>query len=422
MHEQSHATEAWITNDAVVLGILMVILVVVFKTSSATSGFWKKFYTYVPAILLCYFLPGLLNTAGIISGDDSELYFVSSRFLLPASLVLFTLSIDLKEVLRLGPKAVIMFFTGAFGIVLGGPLAILIVSAFNPEVVGGQGPEEVWRGLATIAGSWIGGGANQTAMKEVFGASNDLFSKTVAVDVIVANIWMGFLLFGAGRSKAVDKLFKADSSSIEEVKEKIENYQASVRKIPTLTDTMIVLGVAFGFVAVSHFFADIIGPFFAENFPHLAKYSLTSKFFWLVVIATTLGLASSFNPKVRALEGVGASRLASVFLYILVTAVGTHMNLLAIFENPGLFVVGIIWMLVHVGLMLGVGKLIRAPFFFIAVGSQANIGGAASAPVVAAAFHPSLAPVGVLLAVLGYAFGTYGAVWCGILMQGVSPG
>ena len=417
MHEEAAHPEALITNDAVVLGILIVILALVFKTSAAKEGFWKKFYTYIPAILLCYFVPGLLNTLGIISGETSQLYFVSSRYLLPASLVLFTLSIDLKEIYRLGFKAVAMFFTGTLGIIIGGPIAILIVSIFAPDVVGGQGPEEVWRGLATIAGSWIGGGANQTAMKEVFKASDDLFSKTVAVDVIVANIWMGFLLYGAGRSKSMDKIFKADSSAIDRVKEKIEAYRASINKIPTLNDTMTVLGVAFGFVAVSHFLADLIAPYFSENFPQLAKFSLTSKFFWLVVIATTLGMASSFNPKIRALEGVGASRLASVLLYILVASVGMHMNLLAIFENPGLFLVGIIWMIVHITLLLFVGWLIKAPFFFIAVGSQANIGGAASAPVVAAAFNPSLASVGVLLAVLGYAVGTYGAWLCGILMQ-----
>ena len=100
---------------------------------------------------------------------------------------------------------------------------------------------------------------------------------------------------------------------------------------------------------------------------------------------------------------------------------GMKMNILKIFDNPGLFVVGGIWMLIHVILLIVTAKIIKAPYFFLAVGSKANIGGAASAPVVAAAFHPSLAPVGVLLAVLGYALGTYGAWVCGLLMQTVAP-
>jgi uncharacterized membrane protein len=152
----------------------------------------------------------------------------------------------------------------------------------------------------------------------------------------------------------------------------------------------------------------------------LDRFSLTSGFFWIVVVATTLGLILSFTPA-KKLEGVGASKIGSVLLYFLVATIGMHMDVLAIRDNPMLFLVGIVWMLVHVSILLGVAKIIRAPFFFVAVGSQANVGGAASAPIVASAFHPSLAPVGVLLAVLGYALGTYGAWLCGILMQTVAP-
>ena len=153
--------------------------------------------------------------------------------------------------------------------------------------------------------------------------------------------------------------------------------------------------------------------------PYLKKFSLTSKFFWLIVMATTIGIVLSFT-KARQYEGAGASKIGSIFIYFLVATIGMKMNVLEIFDNPGLFGVGAIWMAFHVLLLFIVGKLIKAPFFFLAVGSKANIGGAASAPVVAAAFHPSLAPVGVLLAVLGYALGTYGAWICGLLMQVVS--
>ena len=97
------------------------------------------------------------------------------------------------------------------------------------------------------------------------------------------------------------------------------------------------------------------------------------------------------------------------------------MDVFQVFSQPALFVTGIIWMLIHTALLFAVAKAIRAPFFFIAVGSKANVGGAASAPVVAAAFHPALAPVGVLLAVLGYALGTYGAILCAELMRLVAP-
>ena len=412
-----------ITNDAVVFGILLLILAFVFRTSSSKNPAWQKFYTFFPSVLACYFLPSILNSLGIISGDSehSSLYFVASRYLLPASLVLLTLSIDLKSILNLGPKAIIMFLTGSLGIIIGGPLALLLASAVNPELVAGAGPDAVWRGMTTIAGSWIGGGANQTAMKEVFEVGDNIFSAMVTVDILVGNSLLAVLLYGAGMHKRLDKWLNADTTAIEEVRIKVETFRERVAKIPTLADLSMVVAAGFGITALAHFGADIISPFISKNAPSLAKYSLTSGFFWIVVIATTGGFALSFT-KARDLEGVGASRIGSLLLYILVATIGMKMDVMAIFSKPGLFLIGIFWISIHVVLMLVVGKLIRSPFFFIAVGSQANVGGAASAPIVASAFHPALAPVGVLLAVLGYALGTYGAWLCGQIMRVIAGG
>ncbi|WP_425392185.1 DUF819 domain-containing protein [Ekhidna sp.] len=407
-----------ITNDAVIFGILMLMLGGVFYTSSLDHPFWKKFYSYVPALLVCYFLPSLLQAFGLIDPSQSNLYFVASRYLLPASLVLLTISVDLKEIAKLGSKAVIMFVTGTVGIMIGGPLTIIIFSYLAPDLVGGVAPNEVWRGMTTIAGSWIGGGANQASMKEVFEVSDELFSKMVTVDIIVGNAWLGVLIAGVAVTKLIDRKLKADSSAIESLKVKMENYQASVAKIPNLTDLMKVLMVGFACTGVGHFCSDLIVPYL-EQFPALEQYSLTSGFFWLVVIATTLGVILSFT-KVRKLEGVGASRIGRAFIYILVATIGMKMDILAIFSNPGYFFLGITWILFHVLLLAIVAKLIKAPYFFIAVGSTANVGGAASAPVIASEFHPSLAPVGVLMAVLGYVLGTYGAYLCGLMMQMVA--
>lgn len=470
-----HMTEVvsktpFITNDAVVLGLLLAVLALIFKATTLPQ--FKTFFKYIPALLLCYFIPSLLNSIGLISpgwidfdpaletlsglGFDvsgisrvgqlkefvaenniahdvlaphihtSQLYFVASRYLLPASLVLLTLSISLKEVLKLGPKALVMFGTATVGVIIGGPLALLAMDMIAPSVIEGN----VWRGMTTIAGSWIGGGANQAAMFEVFGTdattgetgliSSKLYGAMITVDVIVAEIWMAFLLLGVGKSESIDKWLKADSSSVDTLKEHMLRFTLSVAKIPTFNDLILILGITFGAVGLSHFAADNIAPYMRQ-FSWAADFSLTSGFFWLIVIATTIGLTLSFT-KARKLEGAGASKLGSVFIYILVASIGMKMNILEIFDNPGLFFVGLIWMMVHVGLLFLVAKLIKAPFFFLAVGSKANIGGAASAPVVAAAFHPSLAPVGVLLAVLGYALGTYGAIACGNLMNFIAGG
>jgi len=457
-----------ITNDAVTLGILIAILAAIFYTSELETAGWKRFYKFVPALLLCYFLPALLNwplnlvaphwydpsvfdwaqnlgieiypdmsynditnvfdDAGVSKADysafqgHSQLYFVASRYLLPASLLLLCLGIDFKGLLSLGPKALIMFGAATVGIIIGGPIALMVASAFFPSI--GANPDELWRGLSTIAGSWIGGGANQAAMKEIYEVKDNLFGTMIVVDVVVANIWMGFLLYGASISDKIDEKLQADNSAITNLKNKVADYRASITQKPTTTKMFVLLAVAFGGVALSHLGADIIAPALGAHKDTLAKYnltSLTSKFFWMVVIATTIGLSLSFT-KAKKLEGLGASRWGSIFIYILVATIGMKMNLGEVLKNLDLFAIGIIWMLIHVGILLLVARIIRAPFFFVAVGSQANIGGAASAPIVASAFSPSLAPVGVLMAVLGYAMGTYGALICAQLMALVAGG
>jgi len=314
-----------------------------------------------------------------------------------------------------------MFFAATLGIVLGGPIAVLLVMNVFPDIIPVEN-DQLWRGLSTVAGSWIGGGANQTAMKEIFEVSDNLFGSMIVVDVVCANIWMAFLLYGANMTTKVDKWLKADSSMIDDLKKRVEDYRESVERIPTTKDLYILGGIAFGGVAVAHFGADWIVPIMQGAEATLISAglnSLLSGFFWLIVIATTIGLVLSFT-KARTLDGVGASRWGSVFIYILVTTIGMKMNLGEIWQNLGLFAIGIVWMLVHVTILLVTAKMIRAPFFFVAVGSQANVGGAASAPIVASAFSPALASVGALMAVLGYALGTYGAIICAYLMQAVS--
>lgn len=407
------------TNDAIVFGLLMTILAVVMYTSHSNHPGWQKFYRYCPALILCYFVPALFHwPLGWIDPSQSNLYYMASRYLLPASLVLLCLSIDLKAVMGLGSKALIIFFVATLGVVLGGPIALLLCSTIAPDLIG-VSPDQLWRGLSTVAGSWIGGGANQTAMKEIYEVGDNLFATMIIVDILIGNTWLGLLLYGVNSSDKIDRWLKADNSSIETLKKKVENYRLSVARDMTSTDMYILAGVAFGSVALAHLGSSVIVPFleqYRDGIESLRLNSLLSGFFWLVVIATTIGVALSFT-KARKLEGVGASRFGSLFIYILVATIGMKMNVGEIWENKELFIIGTVWMSIHVISLIVAAKLIKAPYFFVAVGSTANVGGAASAPVVANAFHPALAPVGVLLAVLGYALGTYGAILCAELMR-----
>jgi uncharacterized membrane protein len=338
-------------------------------------------------------------------------------------LVLMTLSIDLKAIFNLGSKALIMFFTGTVGVIIGGPLAILLISIFSPETVGGADFDAVWRGLSTLAGSWIGGGANQTAMLEIYKYNPAKYGGMVIVDIVIANVWMAILLIGIGKKDKINKWLKADTTAIEELKEKVIDFTQKIKKNPTLTDFMIMLAIGFGTVGFGHFSAKYLSAFFSDFVAAIDSQTwrnvfsfLGSSFFWLISISTIIAILLSYT-KAKNYEGAGASKLGSIFIYILVATIGMKMDLNQAFENPGLIAIGIVWMTIHAILLIIVAKIIRAPYFFLAVGSQANVGGAASAPIVAQAFHPSLATVGVLLAVFGYAIGTVGAILCTILME-----
>ena len=427
------------TDDTIVFGLLMLALGFVFYTESRPSGFWHKFYKIIPGLFMAYMVPALLTTVGLIAPEwtttndageltehSSNLYFVSSRFLLPAALVLMTLSIDLKAVFNLGWKALIMFFTGTIGIVIGGPIALLIISLFKPDLIATTGPDAVWRGLSTLAGSWIGGGANQTAMLEIYAYNQAEYAKMVFVDIFVANEWMAILLIGIGKRDRINKWLKADTSSIEALKEKVSTFANKVKRNPSLTDIMIILAIAFGTVSIAHLCSNFMAPYFEDIVAGIDNATtkniftfLGSKFFWMISISTIIAILLSFT-KARNYEGAGASKFGSVFIYVLVATIGMKMDLTSIFDEPVLILIGLIWMGIHAGLLIFIAKIIKAPYFFLAVGSQANVGGAASAPIVASAFHPSLATVGVLLAVFGYAIGTVAAIACTILMELIS--
>jgi len=408
-----------ITDDTIIFGLLAFILAGVFYTQKDQK--FSAFYKVIPAVLLCYLLPALLVYLRVIDPTESKLYFVASRYLLPAALVLMTLSVDLKAVLRLGPKSLIMFFTGTGGIIIGGPLALIFTGTLWPELLQLEGNDAIWRGLATVAGSWIGGGANQAAMLEVFSYNKNLYGSMVLVDVLVANFWLAILIFLVGKKTQIDHYLKADSQSIDDLIEKMEGYQKRVRRVASTTDLMLLLGVGFGSVGIAHF----IGNFISSNLPYWFPVlndpkhilaSITSPFLWMVLTATVIGILAS-KTSLRSLDGIGSSNLGSVFIYLLVATIGMQIDLRAIGEQPELLIIGLIWILIHSLLLFIVGKWIKAPYFFLAVGSQANVGGAATAPVIAASFHPALSSVGILLAICGYIVGTIGAYLCALLLQ-----
>ncbi len=382
-----------------VLAVLLLVLAGLFMFQRHPLG--DRIFRVVPLLVFCYFVPALLSNLGIIPGE-SEVYVFIRRILLPASLVLLVLSADIPAVASLGRDAVVLFLAGTASIAVGGPLAFLALGwMFPPEAL-----DQAWRGLAALSGSWIGGGANFVAVGESAGASPETMSLMVVVDVAVANVWTATLLLFAGRERAMDEKIGADRHRIDDVRMRVERYQAEVARPANLAELLLILAIGFVTTAVITYVARFL--------PDIG--TIINGFTWTVCLVTAIGVAMSFT-RLRRLEGAGASTVGSVFLYLLVATIGASAVFTHVMDNLPLLAVGALWMLIHAAAMLGVRRYLRAPVFFLAVGSQANVGGAASAPVVAAAFHPALATVGVLLAVLGYVLGTYVGILDAFLLR-----
>ncbi len=430
--------ETLVTHPVGILAILLTVLAAIFWFGERTMG--RRLFKIVPALLFCYFIPTALTTAEVIP-DKSELYEWVKSYLLPCSLVLLILSLDVPAILRLGPKAIIMLLAGTVGVVVGGPLALFVCSYILPDSM--AMPDDIWRGMAALSGSWIGGGANMVALGEVAEVSKDMFSNMVIVDVFIASLWMAVLLYLSGHQERIDKWTGANTDAIEDLKRRTSEFQARVTRVPTLTDLLLILAV--GFVAM--WFSYKAGQWLAEVIVYPAEKDaleaaagdnefvvrfwrapgdqmvesepVLSATTWKFILVTTIGVLLSYTPA-RKLEGAGASKIGSAMIFLLVACIGASANFSFDRKLLGLIIMGLIWMLTHVTFMLVIGKLIRAPIFFVAVGSQSNIGGAASAPVVAAAYHPALAPVGALLAVAGYVLGTYAGLLCMWMLKGVA--
>jgi uncharacterized membrane protein len=389
-------TTALITDPMGVFAWIAAMLGMVFFLSTLPP--LKKFFNIIPPIILAYFIPTLSTAFGILP-IASPTYDWMRAYLLPIALLLLMITVDLKAILRLGPMALIMMVTGTVGIILGGPIALAAFGAWLPE--------EAWKGFAALSGSWIGGTANMVAIAESVGTPDSLMGPVIVIDTVVGYGWMGVLLFLSAWQARFDTWNRADRRGLDAAQTHLEELQAesSPMDLPHLA---MIVGLAFA--------GAVVGVWLGRQLPALGNPTIISNTTWTVLIVVTVGLLLSFTP-MRNLEKYGASTTGYGALYLLVGAIGAQADLRAVLETPVFLLAGMLWIAVHVILLFGMARLIRAPLFFVATGSMANIGGAASAPVVAGIYNPALASVGLLMGVAGYILGIYGALGAAYLLS-----
>lgn len=408
-----------IDQDPIIFGLICGLLGTIYYTRQLSHPFWRTIHRYVPVMVLCYFLPSLFNTFGVVDVSQSHLPYIAVNYFMPACLALLIFNIDMKSILQLGPKLIILFTVGAISIVLGGPFALMVFQGMSPDSLANSGENAAWRGMATLAGNWVGGTANQLAMKEVYHVGDSIFSVMITVNVVFSALWMTVLLMLSQHAPWLDKRIKADTRGLQNLVKSANKLHLAEPQIPQLQHYIFMLAAAFGVAGIGHAGADYLAPYFSQHYPELARFSLTNRFFWLVMIVTSLSFVLSYT-RVRDLESVGSESVSSVMLFMLIAIMGLQMDITAISDFPRFFVIGFIWLLFHVVCVMAVGVMIKAPTAYMAIASQCNLGGAASAPVVAVAYHRSFAPVAVLLSVLGYGWATYLAWICGELLQSVN--
>ena len=404
---------ALVTDPIQTAALLAAVLAAVFGLSRVPA--LKRVFDVVPPVLWAYFVPMLLTTAGVTQPYApatattpeyvNAAYSLFGYLLLPMALFLLMLTIDLRAILSMGRLALAMLLVGTLGIVVGAPLAFLAVGQFIPD-------PDAWKGLAALSGSWIGGTANMVAVQESVGLRD--LGPIIVVDTVVGYGWMAVLLFLSKYQARFDAWVEADTTAMDRVNATLREMDTTRRPLSTETGA-IILGLGIAAAVLSRVLGGrmpALGPMRTVIENGVAVQEMTTVISggtWAVLIAVTAGLALSFTP-LRRLEADGASRLGYVALYLLLTSIGAQGNLLAVFDAPLYLATGVVWLSIHIALLFGAAKLLRAPLFFVATGSMANVGGAASAPIVASVYHPAMAPVGLLMAVAGYVLGIYGGI------------
>jgi uncharacterized membrane protein len=376
---------------------LLLILVLLAVESSvlflAENPRTKHLFGFLPSMFWIYFLPMVLSTCGIIDAK-SPLYGGITKYLLPPALFLLLLNVDIKAIFRLGPAALVMFFAGSFGIMLG---MVVSFAIFKPLI----GPQ-FWGGFGALAASWTGGSANMIAVKEALNTPDAVFLPMIIVDTVVPYVWMGILVALASRQKSFDSWNGSDRRILDDLAKTPQHFSKQGKQSVHPGKAILIIGLAL-----------LIG----RAFQVLSVYLPTGKdvispYAWTIILVSTFAILLSVTP-ISRIGNTGADKFGKWILYFVLTSIGARASLNNASQVGILILAGVVVIFIHVVILLGTARLIRAPLFLIATASLSNIAGLVSAPMVAEIYQPGFACVGLLLAILGHSLGAYNGILTG---------
>ncbi len=376
----------------------------------AVAAFWfaveqvsaLKLFQYVPPLLFIYATPVFLNNLDVIP-YDSPVYAGLNDYALPAFIVLMLIKVDVGSAVRIMGKGILVMFMGTIGVMVGGVVSYMLVHQWLAP--------DAWKGFGALAGSWIGGTGNMAAASAMLETPPEQFGLAVLADNVVYIVWLPLLLaskkfadrFNAWAKVPAERLRMMDDASAAEVTDEAA---------PEMRDYIFLVAIAVGVTWVSSALAERLFAWTQASQPQLTGMLTYST--WRILLITTISLSLSATPVARL---PNSTAMGTALIYIFVAGMGARASLAGFAQAPAFLLGAFIWIFIHGAFCLLGARIFHVDVHSAAIASAANIGAAASAPIVAAFHRSSLVPVSILMALIGYAAGNYLAPLTGHLAR-----
>lgn len=366
----------------------------------AVAGFWFwmeqrtrfKLFQYVPPLLFIYATPVFLNNLDVIP-SSSPVYGGLSSFALPAFIVLMLIKVNVPAAVRIMGKGVLVMLMGTAGVVVGAVVSYLIVHRWLAP--------DAWTGFGALAGSWIGGTGNMAAASQILNTSPEQFGLAVLADNVVYIVWLPILLASKNFADRFNRWARVPEDRLRMMDQAAEAVIEKER-MPEMRDYIYLAAIAIGVTWISTAIAQAAFAWTAANYPQLEGMLTLST--WRILLITTIALALSVTPVSRL---PNSTAMGTALIYIFVAGMGARASIEGFGQAPAFLLGAFIWIFIHGAFCLAGARLFRVDVHSVAIASAANIGAAASAPIVAAFHRSSLVPVSILMALIGYALGNY---------------